>query len=123
MFRARIEGVAVRKAASMPEKRSQNNDERKRPKGSTDGDSLRRVGIAASLHVVPYFSGADKDENERPVCPDNGNRIEGRTPVVHKKESADRDKNDREDERNSRGLVVLGHGRPPLSCTTHPKEK
>src|ERR1700747_3142910 len=61
---ARIERVAAGKAASMQDKHSQNGDKRKRPDGGTNRDSLRRAGIAASLHVIPYFPGADENKDE-----------------------------------------------------------
>src|SRR5229473_194251 len=107
----------------MPEKRCQNDNEHKRPTGGADRDSPWRARIAASLRVIPNFSDTDKDENERPVCPENGQRIESRAPVVQEKESTDRDEDDREDEGDSPGIAVLGHGRPPLPCTTHAKGK
>src|SRR5882757_7776374 len=110
-------------AASVPQKNDQHDDKRDRANGGADGNSRRCVGIAASSHVIPYLSDADKDENERPVGPENGHGIEARMPIAEEKESADRNEDDREDEGNSPGITILGHGTPPLSCSTHAKAK
>src|SRR5205807_9973621 len=110
-------------AASVPQQNDQHRDKCDRAKGGSDGNSRRCVGIAASLQVIPYLSDADEDENERPVGPENRHGIETGMPIADEKEGADRHEDDREDEGNSPGIAVLGHGTPPLSCTTHAKGK
>src|SRR5712692_109710 len=118
-----VEAVAAGKTASVPEKDDQNSDKRKHADGGADGNSRRRVGIAASICGIPNFSDSDENEDERPVGPKNRQGIESWTPVVQEKENTDRNEDDREDEGNSSGIAVLGHGTPPLSCTTHAEGK
>src|SRR6266851_7099563 len=121
VLRSGIEAVAAGIAASVPEENDQDEDKRDRTNSGADGNSRRGVGIAASLHVIPDFSDADKNENERPVGPENRHGIETRMPIAEEKKSADRNEYDRKDEGTSPGIAVLGHGTPPLSCTTHAK--
>src|SRR6266480_4576971 len=110
-------------AASVPKQHDQHDDKGDRSNGGADGDSWRRVRIAPSLQVIPYLSDADKNENERPVGPENRHGIETRMPIAEEKESTDGNQDNREDEGNSLGIATLGHGIPPLSGTTHAKGK
>src|SRR5256885_8461135 len=87
--------------ASVPEQHDQHDDKGDRTNGGADGDSRRRVGIAPSLQVIPYLSDADKNENERPVGPENRHGIETRMPIAEEK------KRDRKSTRlNSSHLVI-----------------
>src|SRR5204862_329407 len=114
VLRFRIETVAVAETSPVNEKGNQNDDKRNRPSGGADGNSLRRVGVAASIGAIPNLADSDENENERPVGRKNRPRIERRSPVMQEKESSYGNENDRENERDSPGIAVLGHGTPPL---------
>src|SRR4029077_20325795 len=107
----------------MPNEENQNNDKCKRAESGAHRDSRRRVGIAASIRAIPNLADSDEDEDEWPVGPENWPRIESWTPVVQEKKNPDRNEDNGEDEGNSSGTTVLGHGRPPLPCTTRAEGK
>src|SRR5437870_11968171 len=115
--------VAAGEAAAMPKKDDQNDVERQHPYGRSNGDSRRRIRIAASVRGIPNLTHSDEDKNERPVIPEDRPGLEIRTPAVHEKEATDCDEDDGKDEGDSSGIAVLGHGTPPLSCTTRAKGK
>src|SRR5438309_11846558 len=95
-------------AASVPEQHDQHDDKGDRTNGGADGDSGRRVGIAASLQVVPYLSDGDKNENEWPVGPENRNGIESWTPSAEQKESTAANEDSRDDAWGPPGSATLG---------------
>src|SRR5713226_2145142 len=123
VLRARIVAVAAGKTASVPKEEDQNKDKGEGADGGADGDSRGGVGIAASIGGIPDLTDSDEDKNEGPVGLENRPRIESRTPVMQEKETPDRNEDDREDEAISPGMTVLGHGTPPLPCTTHAEGK
>src|SRR5439155_891696 len=56
VLRFRIETAAVAETSPVNEKGNQNDDKRNRPSGGADGNSLRRVGVAASIGAIPNLS-------------------------------------------------------------------
>src|SRR4029077_5069768 len=122
-MRSRIEAAPVRKTVSLPKEHDQHEYKCDRSNASANGDSRRGIGIAASLHAIPHFPDANKDKDERPILPENWSRLESGAPIAQQKEATDRNEDDRENERHSSGIAVLGHGTPPLSCTTHASGK
>src|SRR6266853_1520583 len=112
VMRSRIEAVAVGKTAPVPEKQDEYRNESDCTDATADGNRRSRIGIAASIRAIPNLPNSDKDENERPVGPEDWAGIESRTPVVQQKESPHCNKDDWNNERHSPGLTVLGHGTP-----------
>src|SRR5205814_7055566 len=91
--------------ASVPEQHDQHDDKGDRTNGGADGDSRRRVGIAPSLQVIPYLSDADKNENERPVGPENRHGIETRMQIAEQEQRTDGNQDNRENERSEERRV------------------
>src|SRR6059036_3445381 len=59
VLRSRIQAMAAGKTASMHEQGDQNNDKRKRSNGGTNGNSLRRIGVATSIRTVPNLANSN----------------------------------------------------------------
>src|SRR5207244_10982840 len=106
-LRVPIDTAAVAETSPVNEKRNHNDDKCNRPNGGADGNSLRRVGIAASIGAIPNLADSDENENERPVGRKNRPRIERRSPVMQEKESSYSNETDRENERKYPGIAVL----------------
>src|SRR5579872_5383561 len=108
----------------MPEKRDQHDHEDNGANaGTRRGSTSRRVRILAALPAIPYLSRADKNEDERPIGPENGPRVEARTPVAVQDNRADRNQQYWDNQGSAPRSVVFSHHTPPHSLVRTPKQK
>src|SRR5258708_39199793 len=88
-----------------------------------NGRSGSRVRILPPPRDIPNLAQAKKDENERPVGRQHRPGIKTRTPIGVQKQRADRNQQNRKNERTMPACPVLSHSTPSHSSIRTPAPK
>src|SRR5258708_1380269 len=88
-----------------------------------NGRSGSRVRILPPPRDIPNLAQAKKDEYQRPVGRQHRPGIKTRTPIGVQKQRADRDQQNRKNERTMPGCPVLSHCTPSHSSIRTPAPK
>src|ERR1700691_4292145 len=106
-------GAPVVESSAMPEQRDQNYHEGDRSEARTHcGTAGARIGILTALPAIPDFSDAHENQDEWPVGQEDRHWVKGGMPVAVKHDRANRDEEDRKNQRSAPGSTVFSHHTP-----------
>src|SRR5207245_10791718 len=114
VYQLRGEATRTLKIMPVPEKKDEDKGKLECADCRAGRNAGSSVGIAASLHVIPNFPQADKNQDKRPVRRKNRPGIESRPPVGKEEKCANHDEENGNNQRRTSGITFLGHGTPPL---------